>query len=272
MGDDHRDNNYWGGDQNIPTTRPVYQINDTNPGTDAAASASAAFSACSLLYANRTLVATSTIPSAIVNTTYSNTLLIHARQLLNFAVNATGGMQKYQEGAPDVGDAYPSTSYYDDLALAATFLGMADSSATNLQLAKTYWDQGGLSQGDIALDWDSKVAAIPVLMSQVLASSQALSSMQDARSWKSTAEAMLDQVVAANGPGYLTTGGLLYFEGTSNLVSLNPALNSAMLLVKYAPLATSTTKMNDYLACLPTHILHTLLTLFYSTGLCKASA
>lgn len=247
VGDDHRDNNYWGGDQNIPTQRPVYQINDTNPGTDAAASTAAAFSSCSLLYANRTLVATATIPPAIVNTTYSNTLLTHARQLLNFAVNATGGMQRYQDGA-QLGDAYPSTGYYDDLALAATFLGMSDSSATNLQLAKTYWDQGGLSQGDIALDWDSKVAAVPVLMSQVLASSQALSSTQDAPFWKSKAEAMLDQVVAANGPGVLTAGGLLYFEGTSNLASLNPALNSAMLLVKYAPLATSTSKMNDYLA------------------------
>lgn len=247
VGDDHRDNSYWGGDQNIPTPRPAYQVNDTNPGTDVAASVSAAFSACSLLYSNKTLVATATIPSAIVNTTYANTLLTHSRQLLNFAVNATGGMQKYQEGTPQVGDAYPSTSYYDDLALAATFLGMADSSASNLQLAKSYWDQGGLSQGDIALDWDSKVAAVPVLMSQVLASSQALSSAQNAGSWKSTAEEMLDQVVAANGPGYLTRGGLLYFEGTSNLASLNPALNSAMLLVKYAPLATSTSKMNDYL-------------------------
>lgn len=157
-------------------------------------------------------------------------------------------MQQYQEAVPQVKDAYPSTSYYDDLALAATFLGMADSSTTNLQLAKTYWDQGSLSQGDIVLDWDSKVAAIPVLMSQVLASSVTLASAQDAGFWKSKAESMLDQIVAANGLGRLTGGGLLYFDGSSTLASLNPALNSAMLLVKYAPLATSPSRMNDYLA------------------------
>ena len=223
-------------------------MNDTNPGTDVAASASAAFSACSLLYANRTLVSTAVIPAAIVNATYSNTLLLHALQLMSFAVNATGGMAEYQQSVPQVAGAYPSTSYYDDLALAATFLGMAGSSADYLRLAKTYWDQGGLSQGDIALDWDSKVAAIPVLMSQVLASSVTLASAQDAGSWKSTAEAMLDQLVAANGTAHLTSGGLLYFDGSSNLASLNPALNSAMLLVKYAPLTTGTPKANSYLA------------------------
>jgi endoglucanase len=157
-------------------------------------------------------------------------------------------MQKYQQSVPQIGDAYPSTSYYDDLALAATFLGMADASATNLQLAKTYWDQGSLSQGDMALDWDSKVAAIPVLMSQVLASSVTLAAAQDARFWKEKAESTLDQLVAANGSGRLTSGGLLYFDGSSTLASLNPALNSAMLLVKYAPLASSPSKKNDYLA------------------------
>ena len=129
-----------------------------------------------------------------------------------------------------------------------TFHWPLHSSATNLQLAKTYWDQGSLSQGDIVLDWDSKVPAIPVLMSQVLASSVTLASAQNASFWKSTAEAMLDQIVAANGLVTLTSGGLLYFDGSSTLASLNPALNSAMLLVKYAPLATSTSKMNDYLA------------------------
>jgi endoglucanase len=249
VGDDARDNNYWGGDQNIPTPRPVYQVNDTHPGTDVAASTSAAFSSCALLYANRTLSSSASIPSALVNTTYSNTLLTHSRQLLSFAVNATGGMQEYQRAVPQVADAYASSSYYDDLALAALFLGLADSSSTNIQLAKTYWDKGQLSQSDIVLNWDSKAVAIPVLMTQILASSSSLasSSGQNANTWKSNAEGMLDQVVKANGPGYLTGGGLIYFEEDSDLASLNPALNAAMLLVKYAPLASNTSKTNDYM-------------------------
>lgn len=256
VGNDARDNNYWGGDQHIPTPRPAYQVNDTHPGTDVAASTSAAFSSCALLYANKTLSSNATIPSALINTTYSTTLLNHSRQLFSFAVNATGGMQKYQNAVPQVADAYASTSYYDDLALAATFLGIADSSSTNINLAKTYWDKGGLSHGDIVLNWDSKAVAIPVLMVQALnaSSSLASSSGQDINSWKSLAETMLDEVVNANGPGYLTRGGLLYFDGSSDLASLNPALNAAMLLIKYAPLASSTSKTNNYLVCIIRYI------------------
>jgi endoglucanase len=251
VGDGDRDNSYWGGDQTIPNPRPAYQINDTHPGTDAAASASSAFSACGLLYANRTLTSTAALPSALINTTYSGTLLTHSRQLFTFAVNATGGMHEYQKSVPDVSGIYSSSSYYDDLALAATFLGMADSSAANLQLAKKYWDDGDLSHSDIGLDWDSKVAAIPVLMAQVLSASPSLSSAQDLASWKSAAEQILDNIVAANGPGHLTGGGLLYFDGSSDMTSLNPALNSAMLLVKYASLASSSSKGNNYLVSAP---------------------
>ncbi|KAG8755428.1 hypothetical protein FRC14_004052, partial [Serendipita sp. 396] len=150
VGDDRRDNDYWGGDQNIPTPRPVYQVNDTNPGTDVAAATSAAFSSCALVYGNKTLSSSASVPNAMVNSTYSNVLLTHSRQLLSFAVNATAGMQLYQKAVPQIADIYASSSYYDDLALASIFLGIADSSSTYLQLAKTYWDKGALSQGDIA--------------------------------------------------------------------------------------------------------------------------
>ncbi|KAG8834321.1 hypothetical protein FRC17_009160 [Serendipita sp. 399] len=247
VGDDRRDNDYWGGDQNIPTPRPTYQINDTHPGTDVAAATSAAFSSCALVYANKTLSSAS-IPIALINATYSDVLLTHSRQLLSFAVNATAGMQFYQKAVPEIADIYPSTSYYDDLAFASIFLGVADSSPALLQLAKTYWDKGSLAQGDLALTWDDKNSAIPVLMAEALSSLPTLSSAQDINVWKAQAEKMLDQIVAAKGPGHLTDGGLLYFDGSSDFASLNPALNAAMLLIKYAPLATTTSKTNDYLA------------------------
>jgi endoglucanase len=253
VGDDERDNDYWGGDQSIPTPRPAYQVNDTHPGTDVAASTSAAFSSCGLLYSNKTLSpSTATIPSAMINTTYATTLFNHSRQLFSFAVNATGGMAKYQDSVPEIAGAYSSTSYGDDLALAAIFLGVANSSIADLQLAKSYWDQYHLENGHLAVDWDSKAAAVPVLMSQVLSAFPSLASSngnggQDANAWKSAAESFLDQMVAANEPGYLTPGGLLYFDGSSTLASLNPALNAAMLLVKYAALATSESKKNGYM-------------------------
>lgn len=160
----------------------------------------------------------------------------------------------YQDSVPGISDVYPSTSYGDDLALAAIFLGIANSSVTDLQLAKSYWDEFHLENGHLAVDWDSKAAAVPVLMSQAIARYPSLASSngnggQDAIAWKSAAESFLDKIIAADEPGYLTPGGLLYYEGSSTLASLNPALNSAMLLVKYASLATSDSKKNDYLVC-----------------------
>lgn len=247
VGDSERDNNYWGGDQNIPTPRPAYQVNDTHPGTDVAASTAAAFASCSLLYSNRTLSNTSSIPPALFNRTYATTLLTHAQQLFSFAANATGGIQRYQDAVPEVASSYPSTSYFDDLAMASLFLGIAENSTSHIQAANDYWDRGALSRSTLAVDWDSKAAAIPVLMTQVLAASSTLAAAQDSAMWKEIAEGTLDRIVEAEGSGHLTDGGLLYFDGSSTLASLNPALNLAMLLVKYAPLASSSEKANSYL-------------------------
>lgn len=76
-------------------------------------------------------------------------------------------------------------------------------------------------------------------------------------------EGYLDKIVDGTSRGYLTkgeqipncgganaqtrvVGGLLYFEGDSNQASLNPALNVAMLMSRYAPLATTVDKRDAY--------------------------
>jgi hypothetical protein len=45
----------------------------------------------------------------------------------------------------------------------------------------------------------------------------------------------------------LFLGGLLYYDDDSNDASLNPALNAAMLLTRYVPLASTQSRKNDYL-------------------------
>jgi hypothetical protein len=40
--------------------------------------------------------------------------------------------------------------------------------------------------------------------------------------------------------------GLLYYDGDSDAASLNPALNAAMLLQRFAPLASTTEKRLAY--------------------------
>jgi endoglucanase len=242
------EDNYWGGDQNIPYPRPAYAITSAKPGTDVAASTAAAFASCSLLYSNRTLSVSSppSAPPKLVNTTYASTLLTHSRQLLDLAVNATGGQQLYQKAVPAVADAYPSGSMGDDLVLAALFLAYADNSTILFSQAQKWWNRYKLTAaGD--LSWDNKAPALPILFSQLLTLKPDLGTGSDLNKWKKEAELVLDSVVAAKGPGYLTPGGLLWYDGFSDFNSLVPALNTAMLLIRYAPLATSSGKTNDYM-------------------------
>lgn len=45
---------------------------------------------------------------------------------------------------------------------------------------------------------------------------------------------------------YETVDGLLYYDGDSDDASLNPALNAAMLLNRFAPLASNSDKKTAY--------------------------
>jgi endoglucanase len=134
----------------------------------------------------------------------------------------------------------------DDLVLAALFLAYADNSTALFSQAQQWWDKYKLTAtGD--LSWDNKAPALPILFSQLLTLKPDLGTGSDLSRWKKEAELALDSVIAANGPGYLTPGGLIWYDGSSDFNSLVPALNAAMLLIRYAPLASSPAKMNDYM-------------------------
>ncbi|KAF7981656.1 hypothetical protein HWV62_32770 [Athelia sp. TMB] len=236
------DNAYWGGDLNIPTPRPSFPINDTHPGTDAAAQASAAFSACSALYANRTSPAPFDKRASLQNDTYAATLLTHAQQLYAFAQNATGGQTTYQTSVPVVGEAYASSSYQDELVLAALWLAGAENSTALYGEAEAMYKKYGLAGWDGVFNWDSKTAGLPVLFAQ-LAQAGLGGNMSK---WQSESEVYFDNIVNNGGPGYLTPGGLLWYDGDSDDASLNPALNAAMLMSRYSTMATSSSKQTTY--------------------------
>ena len=138
-----------------------------SPGTDAAAAASAAFSSCSNLYANRTFGSPYTSAASLTNTTYAQTLLSHAQQLYTFALNATGGYKNYQDSVPSVEDAYPSSSYGDDLTLAALFLSIATNSTSVYRQAEVLYRQYKLAGQNQVFNWDSTTPGVVVLAAQV---------------------------------------------------------------------------------------------------------
>jgi len=151
----------------------------------------------------------------------------------------------YQTSAPAVEDSYGSSGYGDDLAIAALWLGLAQNDSTVISQADVYYNQFQLDGNlpDSALNWDSPLPAIPILGTQIYKSYPQLGGSV----WQSRAESYLDRLVSGKGAGKLTKGGLLFYNDASPLASLNPALNAAMLLRRYAPIATSLDKTNTYM-------------------------
>ncbi|KAL5530542.1 hypothetical protein ACEPAF_6800 [Sanghuangporus sanghuang] len=243
VGDTDTDDAYWGGDLGIPTPRISYQINDTSPGTDAAAGTSAAFSACSALYSGQQFNTPLSGVASLQNATYASTLLEHAQSLYSFAVNASGGQQVYQNAVPQAADAYGSSTFGDELTIAALFLAMATNSSDYFSQAETYYNQSKLSQDDL-FNWDSKTPGSAVLFAQMTSSRTNLGG--NFSLWQNGVESYFDNIIDENSRGFVTDGGLLYYNGDSDQASLNPALNLAMLLNFYSPLASTQEKSQAY--------------------------
>ncbi|KAL1681683.1 glycoside hydrolase family 9 protein [Schizophyllum commune] len=233
VGDADTDDAYWGGDENIPTPRVSYQVNASDPGTDAFAQASAAFSACSSLYSNRTFGDTGTL--SLHNSSYANTLLDHASKLYDVAVHAQGGQRVYSDVVPEVADAYGSSGFEDELTMAALFLSWAKGDDSLFDEARDYWNEYDLGNNLRGVfNWDSKIPGLTILFAQV----SNASGHGNTNDWTQSSENFLDGILDNKNGAELTKGGLLYYDGDSDSCSLNPALNAAMLLVKYAPLAS----------------------------------
>jgi endoglucanase len=170
--------------------------------------------------------------------------LNHSVSLYSFALNATGGRQTYQTAVPAVGEAYASSSFGDELTIAALFLAWVSNDTSRYQEAQSLYKEYALQTQDAVFNWDSKTPGIYVLFAQVcLAVSQF---GDDCKSWQDEVERYLDRIVNKQ-VGSMTNGGLLWYDGDSNDASLNPALNAAMLMAHYAPIASSDDKRKNYL-------------------------
>lgn len=200
------DDDYWGGDQDIPTPRPSFQVNATSPGTDVVAGVSAAFSACSNLYANRTFGGLYSSPASLRNTSYAATLLSHAEALYSLAVNASGGQTEYQTSVPEVASSYGSSSYEDELTIAALFLARAKNSSELFSQAESYYDEFDLGGQDAVFNWDSKTPGLAVLFAQLSHPDAGLDIGGDFSEWQNEAEAYFDKIVANEGRAQRTPG------------------------------------------------------------------
>ncbi|KAL0242126.1 hypothetical protein I308_105755 [Cryptococcus tetragattii IND107] len=255
VGSDGVDNNYWGGDQNIPNPRLGYPINSSYPGTDGWAAASAAFSLGSLLYTpgvSYTPTSSSSPPTSpsLENSTYASQLLAHAESLYSVA-NSTNPRQTYYTALGEAVAAYPSSDWEDNLCISALALALATNNSAYYADAYNYYVQYGLTSTQQVWNWDSSEPAIYVMFAEVASAKPQLAQGAglDANltGWRTEVENYFDGLINENFKNsYLTKGGLLYWKGDSDEASLNPAMAVAMLMLKYAPMASSTDKTNSY--------------------------
>lgn len=247
------DNQYWGGDQNIPDPRPSYSVTRQNPGTDAFASCAAAFAAAAHLYSEGTANLPTNINGddlggvpSIRNRTYSEALMRHAEGLWDLAINSSP-KQVYSVASPIAGESYPSSDYQSDLAFAGLWMTLAkrDPSYANQGLA--FYPQGNNAFAGVnaALNWDRKTPALPVLATQIaqLNSSLGLSLSR----FQTDAELYFDNLLNNKMQDVSQTkGGLYWWKGDSDGASLNPALNAAFIADLYSGFATTSTKTTAY--------------------------
>ncbi|CBQ68070.1 probable Family 9 glycosyl hydrolase [Sporisorium reilianum SRZ2] len=245
------DDQYWGGDLDIPGPRPSYSVTRQNPGTDAFAICAAAFAASAFLYSDRSLPTSTNgaqlggVPS-IRNRTYSEALLRHADGLWDLAINSSP-KQVYTAVQPVAGQSYPSSGYQDDLAFAGLWMALAKGDASYVNQALTFYPNGtnAFASVNAALNWDQKTAALPVLATQ-MAQHNTSFGLSMSR-FQNDAESYFDRLTQGKMQDVSQTkGGLYWWKGDSDSNSLNPALNAAFIADLYSNFATTSTKTSAY--------------------------
>lgn len=133
-------------------TRPSSKVDATNPGSDVAGEAAAALAAASIVFKQS---------GPFKNTTYSDLLLSHSRDLFTFADTYQG---LYTASFPDVVNFYNSTGFEDDLLWAAAWLYQATGESFFMNYVTGSQGQlyAAFDKAPLWLSWDDKRAGVQV--------------------------------------------------------------------------------------------------------------
>ncbi|OMO87402.1 Glycoside hydrolase, family 9 [Corchorus capsularis] len=152
VGDAVADHKCWDRPEKMTEKRPLTMVNTSVPGTDVAAETAAAMASASLVFKTS-------------DSTYSSTLLKHAKQLFTFADKYRG---IYSEQIPDVATYYNSTGYGDELLWAASWLYHATGDQSYLEYVTGENGEEFANWGSPTwFSWDNKLAGTQVLLSRL---------------------------------------------------------------------------------------------------------
>lgn len=119
-------------------------------------------------------------------------------------MNATGGQQVYQNAVPEIAQSYGSSTFGDELTLAALTLALATNSSDFFNQAVAYYSQNKLAGQDGVLNWDSKTPALAVLFAELSSSRPEFGG--NLQQWQKEAERYFDNIVNYNSQASMTKG------------------------------------------------------------------
>lgn len=153
--------------------------------------------------------------------------------------------------------------------MAALSLALATNQSHYYADAYYFYQTYKLTGSQAVWNWDSRTPALYVIFVEAALARPGLAMGAgldtNLTGWRTETEAYFDRIVTQQlKKGYLTKGelcvdtrvleklvadeegGLLYYDGDSDDASLNPAIAAAVLMLKYAPMASSEDKGNTY--------------------------
>ncbi|KAG0453085.1 hypothetical protein HPP92_025749 [Vanilla planifolia] len=211
VGDGDTDHYCWERAEDMTTPRTAFKVDTEHPGSDVAGETAAALAAASIGFRP-------------FNSSYSNLLLLHAKQLFAFADMFRG---KYDDSITVVREYYPSvTGYHDELLWAAAWLFEATDDQEYLKyVVENSASLGGTGWAVLMQNRDGPYNAT-------------------LKQYQAKAEFFLCANLQKNN-GYnvaMTPGGLLYIDDWNNMQYVSA---SAFLMVAYADyLALTNSKLN----------------------------
>ena len=117
-------------------------------------------------------------------------------------------MQTYQSAVPQAGIAYASSSYGDELAMAALLLAWATNSSDYYSQAENYYKQYSLGGSNAVFNWDSKTPGLPVLFAQLANAN--VSFAGNLSGWQTESERYFDRILDGGGPSFKTKGASFF--------------------------------------------------------------
>lgn len=218
VGDGDSDHYCWERAEDMTTPRTAYKLDQNHPGSDLAGETAAALAASAIAFKP-------------YNSSYSNLLLLHAKQLFTFADKYRG---LYDDSIQNAKQFYTSSGYSDELLWAAAWLCRATDDEYFLKyVVDNAVYMGGTGWAVKEFSWDNKYAGVQILLSQILLEGRGGAYTSTLKQYQAKANYFACACLQKN-DGYnihKTPGGLMYVREWNNL---QYASSAAFLLAVYS--------------------------------------